>query len=132
MNETALVHHYLVVGALLFGIGLVGFLSRRNLVVIFLAAELMLQGVSLSLVAWGRYHHDRGGAILVLFLIAVAACQAAIGLALIAMLFRRCGSLDVTVWHALREANQPPPVDQDLSETPPELPGEKTDDRHHV
>src|SRR5947207_1027024 len=52
MNETALLQGYLIVGALLFGIGLVGFISRRNLIVMFLAVEMMLQGVSLSLVAW--------------------------------------------------------------------------------
>ena len=124
MREIALLNNYLVVGALLFGIGLIGFLSRRNMIVIFLAAEMMLQGVSLSLVAWGRYHNDRGGEMLVLFIIAVAACEAAIGLALILMLFQRRGSLDVAVWHALREENQPPHV--------PEVPGEETDDRCHV
>ena len=56
MNEIALLQNYLIVGGLLFGVGLVGLMARRNLIVMFLAAELMLQGVSLSLVAWGRYH----------------------------------------------------------------------------
>ena len=60
-QEYALLHNYLVVGALLFGIGLIGFLSRRNMIVMFLSAEMMLQGVSLSLVAWGRFYNDFGG-----------------------------------------------------------------------
>ena len=77
----------LLVGAMLFGIGMVGFLSRRNMIVMFLAAEMMLQGVSLSLVAWGRFHNDCGGQMLVIFILAVAACEAAIALALVLMLF---------------------------------------------
>ena len=76
-------------GAVLFGLGLIGFLSRRNMIVMFLSAEMMLQGVSLSLVAWARYHNDAGGQVLVIFIIAVAACEAAIALALVLMLFER-------------------------------------------
>ena len=58
MNEIALLHNYLIVGALLFGIGLIGFLTRRNMIVMFLSAEMVLQGVSLSLVAFSRFHND--------------------------------------------------------------------------
>ena len=79
-HEIALLNNYLIVGALLFGIGMVGFLSRRNMIVMFLSAEIMLQGVSVSLVAWSRFHNDFGGQMLVLFIIAVAACEAAIAL----------------------------------------------------
>ena len=61
MNELALLENYLIVGALLFGIGLVGFFSRRNMIVMFLSAEMMLQGISVSLVAWSRFHNDWGG-----------------------------------------------------------------------
>jgi len=147
MNEIALANNYLVVGALLFGIGLVGFLSRRNMIVMFLAAEMMLQGVSLSLVAWGRLYNDFGGQMLVLFIIAVAACEAAIALALILMLYYRNGSLDIALWQQLREDNLPPYVDHELPELPddrrewprlapagrdPGIPREKTDYRRHV
>ena len=79
--KLALLHNYLIVGALLFGIGLIGFFSRRNMIVMFLSAEMMLQGVSLSLVAWSRFHNDFGGQMLVIFIITVAACEAAIALA---------------------------------------------------
>ena len=119
-DEIALLNGYLIVGALLFGIGMIGFLSRRNMIVMFLSAEIMLQGVSLSLVAWSRFHNDFGGQMLVLFIIAVAACEAAIALALVVALFRRRGNLDVAAWRVLREANQPPPSDALLPEEPPD------------
>lgn len=118
MNETALLNSYLIVGAVLFGLGLVGFLSRRNMIVMFLSAEMMLQGVSLSLVAWGRFYNDFGGQMLVLFIIAVAACEAAIALALILSLYRRRESLDIALWQELREDNLPPHVDHEQPEPP--------------
>lgn len=111
MNENALLQGYLIVGALLFGIGMIGFLSRRNLIVMFLAVEMMLQGVSLSLVAWGRFHNDWGGQILVIFILTIAACEAAIAMVLVLMLFQRKGNLDVVAWQSLRESNQSAYVD---------------------
>lgn len=114
MHEAALLQNYLTVGAMLFGIGLVGFVARRNLIVMFLAVELMLQGVSLSLVAWSRFHDDWGGQMLVLFIIAIAACEAAIALALFLLVFRRAGNLDVTFWQTLREDNQPETIDDEI------------------
>ena len=119
-GELALLNGYLVVGAALVGLGLVGFISRRNLITMFLAAELMLQGVSLSLVACGRYHNDFGGQMLVQVIIAVAAAEAAIALALVLTLFQRVGSLDVALWQQLREANQAPHMDRELPEELPE------------
>ncbi len=107
MVEAQLLQNYLIVGAILFGLGLVGFLSRRNMIVMFLCAEMMLQGVSISLVAWGRFHSDWGGQILVIFVLTVAACEAAILMALVMMLFQRAGKLDIAVWQSLREENQP-------------------------
>ncbi len=121
-TELAMLVNYLVVGAILFALGAVGFVIRRNLILMFLCAEMMLQGVSLSLAAWGRYHNDFGGQMLVLFIIAVAACEAAIGLALVLVLFRRSGSLDVMAWQELREAELPPVVDREIPEPPPEPP----------
>ena len=107
--ELALLNDYLIVGALLVGIGMIGFLSRRNMIVMFLSAEIMLQGVSLSLVAWSRFRNDFGGQTLVLFIIAVAACEAAIALALVIALFRRRGNLNVAAWHCwARPTNRRP------------------------
>jgi NADH-quinone oxidoreductase subunit K len=119
MNEISLLYGYLTVGAILFGLGLIGFLSRRNMIVMFLCAEMMLQGVSVSLVAWGRYHNDWGGQVLVIFILTVAACEAAIALALVLMLFQRSGNLDIAFWQGLRESNQAPFVDEELPEEPP-------------
>jgi NADH-quinone oxidoreductase subunit K len=120
MNEAALLQHYLIVGALLFAIGLVGLTARRNLIVMFLATELMLQGISISLVAWSRFHNDWGGQMLVIFIIAVAACEAAIALALVVALFQSAGSLDVAYWHRLREDNLPEYVDKEIPAPPEE------------
>jgi NADH-quinone oxidoreductase subunit K len=112
--EIQLLYNYLVVGALLFGIGLIGLLSRRNMMIMFLGAEMMLQSVSLSLVSFGRFHNDWGGQMLTIFIITVAACEAAIALALVQCLFQRHRSLDIALWHDLREANQPKYIDQEV------------------
>ena len=145
--EIALLYDYLAVGAMLFGIGLVGFLSRRNMIVMFLSAEMMLQGVSVSLVAWSRFHNDFGGQMLVVFIIAVAACEAAVALAMVLMLFQRTGKLDIAAWQALREANQPPWEEEELpppadappawphlppAGVPPENPRDELEYRPHV
>jgi NADH-quinone oxidoreductase subunit K len=104
---------YLVVGAILFALGMVGFLTRRNMIIMFLSAEMMLQGVAVNLVAFSKFRGDLGGQVLVLFILAVAACEAAIALALILMLYKRRKSLDVSVWQELREPDQEPIVDED-------------------
>lgn len=116
MHEVQLLYNYLVIGALLFGIGLVGFLTRRNMIIMFLAAEMMLQGVSVSLIAWGRFHNNWDGQVLVIFILTVAACEAGIALALVLMLFHRSGKLDIAFWQNIRETNQPRFVDQELPE----------------
>ncbi len=116
MNETSLLYNTLAIGGILFALGLVGFLVRRNLIVMFLCAEMMLQGVSLSLVAFGRFHNDWGGQMLVIFIITVAACEAGIALALILMLAQRTGKLDSAAWQDLREEGQPPFVDRAVPE----------------
>ncbi len=122
MNELELLNSYLLLGGLLFVIGLAGFLIRRNLIVMFLCIEMMLQGVSLSFVAWGRYHQDWGGQAMVIFMITIAACEAAIALALILMLFQQSGTLDIVFWQDLREQGQPRFIDR-------EVPEEQVDDR---
>ena len=71
-------HHYLAVGAVLFALGLVGFLARRNLIVMFLCAEMMLQGVAINLVAFARFRGNLEGQAFTLFVITVAACEAGI------------------------------------------------------
>jgi NADH-quinone oxidoreductase subunit K len=103
---------YLIVGAVLFALGMVGFLTRRNLIIMFLSAEMMLQGVAINFVAFAKFRGDLGGQVFVLFILAVAACEAAIALALILMLFKRRKSLDVSLWQELREPGQEPVEDE--------------------
>jgi NADH-quinone oxidoreductase subunit K len=116
MNEVALLYNHLAVGAILFALGLIGFLTRRNMIVMFLCAEMMLQGVSISFVAWGRYHNNFGGQLMVIFIITVAACEAGIAMAMILMLAQRAGKLDSTAWQDLRETGQPAFVDREVPE----------------
>ena len=99
--------NYLLVGAALFVLGMLGFLSRRNLIVMFLSAEMMLQGTALSLVAFGRYHGTWTGQVFTILILTVAACEASIALALIVILYNRRSSLDVTLWQEIREVDVP-------------------------
>lgn len=116
MSESALLQNYLMVGSLLFGIGLIGFLVRRNVIIIFLCAEMMLQGISLTLIAWGRFHDVWSGQSLVVFIISVAACEAGIALALVLMLAKRAGNLDIVSWQHCREDGLDPYVDHEVPE----------------
>ena len=113
MNPALALHNYLVVGAILFALGVVGFLARRNLIIMFLSAEMMLQGVAVNLVAFARYRGNLQGQVFVLFILTVAACEAAIALALVLMLYRSKHSLDVSLWQELREPGQPPTLDEE-------------------
>jgi NADH-quinone oxidoreductase subunit K len=123
MNPPATLQNYLVVGAILFGLGMIGFLARRNFIIMFLSAEMMLQGVAINLVAFGRYRGNLQGQAFVLFVLTVAACEAAVALALILMLYRSRRSLDVSIWQELREPGQEPTLDEEpLPPPPPEPP----------
>ncbi|WP_437206193.1 NADH-quinone oxidoreductase subunit NuoK [Planctomicrobium sp. SH664] len=102
---------YLAVGAALFVIGAIGFLTRRNLIMIILSAELMLHGVSLTLVTFGSMHHTLEGQVFTIFVLTIAACEAGLALALILALYQKSNSLDINLWTALREPDLPPPVD---------------------
>jgi NADH-quinone oxidoreductase subunit K len=74
----------------------------------------MLQGVSVTLVAWSRYHGDWGGQVLVVFVLTVAACEAAVALVLVLQAFARTGRLDAAAWQSLREDNLPRVIDSEL------------------
>jgi NADH-quinone oxidoreductase subunit K len=111
--------HYLTVGALLFVLGMVGFLTRRNMIILFLCAEMMLQGVAINLAAFARFHGNLQGQSFILFVITVAACEAAIALALILMLYRSKGSLDVSLWQGLHEKGWEPAEDEEPLPDPP-------------
>lgn len=83
------VEHYLVVSGLLFSLGLLGVIVRRNLLVIYMCLELMLNAANLALVAMSRFNGNLDGQIMVFFIITVAAAEVAVGLALIVALYRK-------------------------------------------
>ncbi|MEL6739576.1 MAG: NADH-quinone oxidoreductase subunit NuoK [Planctomycetota bacterium] len=93
--------HYLFVSAAMFVLGLVGFVTRRNLIIMFLCTELMFQAAGIALVAFGRYHLDLDGQTFVIFVLTVAAAEAAMALALTVLLFRRRESLSADEWREL-------------------------------
>ncbi len=94
--------HYLFVSAAMFALGLVGFTTRRNLIIMFLCTELMFQAAGLALVAFARYHLNHHGETFVIFVITVAAAEAAMALALVVLLFRRRESLDAEEWTQMK------------------------------
>ena len=94
--------HYLFASAAMFVIGLVGFLTRRNLIIMFLCTELMFQAAGIALVAFGRYHLNHDGETFVIFVLTVAAAEAAMALALVVLLFRRRETLDAEEWGAMK------------------------------
>ena len=88
--------HYIVVGAVLFVLGVLGiFLNRKNVIVILMAIELILLAVNINLVAFSAYLGDLTGQVFAMFVLTVAAAEAAIGLAILVIFFRRRGSIAV-------------------------------------
>ncbi|AIY42295.1 MAG: NADH-quinone oxidoreductase subunit NuoK [Collimonas sp.] len=88
--------HYLILGAILFSIGIVGiFLNRKNLIVLLMAIELMLLAVNMNFIAFSYYLGDAAGQIFVFFILTVAAAESAIGLAILVALFRNLDTINV-------------------------------------
>jgi NADH-quinone oxidoreductase subunit K len=88
--------HYLTVGAILFTIGVLGiFLNRRNVILMLMAIELILLAVNINLVVFSAYLGDLTGQVLAMFVLTVAAAEAAIGLAILVVYFRNRGSIEV-------------------------------------
>ncbi len=110
---------YLAVAAALFVLGALGFLTRRNLILMILSAELMLHGVSLTMVTFGRMHHSLEGQAFTIFILTIAACEAGLGLSLILALYQKHKSLDVALWIDLREPDLPPPMIRAERDEPP-------------
>jgi len=89
--------HYLILGALLFAISVVGiFLNRKNLIILLMAIELMLLAVNMNFIAFSHYLHDAAGQVFVFFILTVAAAESAIGLAILVALFRNMNTINVT------------------------------------
>ncbi|MEW5978735.1 MAG: NADH-quinone oxidoreductase subunit NuoK [Acidobacteriota bacterium] len=87
--------YYLLLSGVLFAIGVVGFLTKRNLITIFICIELMLNAVNLTFVAFARFYSLLDGQVFVFFVMAVAAAEAAVGLGIIVALFRNRQTLNV-------------------------------------
>ena len=93
---------YVIVGAILFALGLVGFVSRRNLILMFLSTEVMFQGIVINAAAFARFHHHVEGQSFALFLLVIAAVEAGLALGMVVLLFRRRGTLDAEAWAEMR------------------------------
>ena len=95
--------HYLGLGAVLFTIGVLGVMFRRNALVMFMSVELLLTAVNLSLISFSRFLDDMHGHVFVLFVLAVAAAEAGVGLAILVEIFRKRDSVDVDEFRQLME-----------------------------
>jgi len=93
----------LALAIILFAIGLVGFLTRRNMILMFLSTELMFQAAALAFVAFGRMWMDLSGQLMVIFILTVAAAEAALALGLVVLLYRRKETLSSEAWAELKE-----------------------------
>jgi NADH-quinone oxidoreductase subunit K len=94
-------YHYLFVSMAMLAIGVIGFLSRRNLIIMFLCTELMFQAAGLALIAFGRFWLNHTGEVFVIIVLTVAAAEAALALALVVYLYRRVETLDAERWTQL-------------------------------
>jgi len=95
--------HYLLTSAALFVVGLIGFLVRRNMIIMFLCTELMFQAAAIAMIAFSRFHMNVQGQVFVIFILTVAAAEAALALGLVVLLYRRKETLSADAWSELRE-----------------------------
>ena len=95
--------HFFIVAILLFSIGIVGVISRRNIFVMYMSVELMLNAVNLILVALSHHYEDLNGQIMAIMIIAIAAAEASIFLALFVMLFKNARTLDANFFDLLKQ-----------------------------
>ncbi len=94
--------HYLCLSALLFTMGLLGVLLRKNILIILMSIELMLNAVNLSFVAFSRYGDNIEGQIVVFFVMTIAAAEAAVGLAIVVSIFKRFGEVNIRFFEKLK------------------------------
>lgn len=94
--------HYLILSALLFVIGVAGVLFRKNVIVIMMSIELMLNAVNLSLITFSKYYSDANGQVMVFFVMTIAAAEAAVGLAIIVNIFKRYKEVNISFFEHLK------------------------------
>ena len=102
MINTIPINYYIFLSAILFIIGAVGVMARRNAIIIFMCIELMLNAVNLLLVSFSTLNNDPRGQVFVFFIMALAAAEVAIGLAIIVMIYRNTNSIDINVLNRLK------------------------------
>ena len=95
-------NHYIMLSTIIFSIGVMGVLLRRNAIIIFMSVELMLNSVNLLLTAFSVYRGDATGQVFVFFIMALAAAEVAVGLAIIVMIYRNTNSVDINVLNRLK------------------------------
>ena len=100
---TGTVQIVLLTSAVMFAVGMVGFLTRRNMILMFLCTELMFQASAIEMIAFGRMHLNPEGQVFVIFILTVAAAEAALALGLVVLLYRRKPTLDAEAWSELKE-----------------------------
>ncbi len=88
-------NNYIILSSILFTIGIVGVLIRKNIIIIFMSVELMLNAVNLLMVSFSVYHGDSSGQVFVFFIMAVAAAEITVGLAILVMIYRNTGSVNI-------------------------------------
>jgi NADH-quinone oxidoreductase subunit K len=96
------INHYIFLAAVLFSIGAFGVMYRRNAIIVFMSIELMLNAVNLLLVAFSRQWNGADAQVFVFFIMAVAAAEVAIGLAILMMIYRNTGTTDIDVLNKLK------------------------------
>jgi len=96
------INEYVVLSCILFGLGAIGFLTRRNALILFMSVELMLNSINLMLVAFSASRADMAGQVMVLFIFAVAAAEVAVGLAILICLFKHIRSVDINKFNVLK------------------------------
>ena len=94
--------HYLVLGCFLFSVGIIGALTRKSAITVFLSIELMLNSVNLVFAAFGRYYGQTDGIAFVFFVLAVSAAEAAVGVAIMVAFIRKRGTTDIDAANMMR------------------------------
>lgn len=100
--DSLMLSHFMMTGAVLFVLGMIGFITRRNMIIMFLCTEMMFQGIVVTLVGFSRFHMNVTGQTFVIFVLTIAAAEAALALGLVVLLFRRKRTLDVSAWSELK------------------------------
>jgi NADH-quinone oxidoreductase subunit K len=95
-------NYYVALAAILFSIGVMGVMFRRNAIIVFMCIELMLNAVNMLLTAFSTYHGDASGQVMVFFIMAVAAAEVAVGLAILVMIYNNIRSVDINELNKLK------------------------------